>query len=84
MIKCAPMPTIRVGEQDLSVREVPFETVREEWNEYALADGTRVRIKVTPVKFFRVLDEGGNPAFSSSGDPHIIVRHSIQIAVTGP
>ncbi len=71
--------TIKVDDEEKEAIEVDFEIAREEWNEYLLADGGRVRIKTTPLKVFRVLDEHGEPALTSEGDPFIYVRYNTQI-----
>lgn len=71
--------TVRIEGTDRNAIEVDFEIAREEWNEYVLADGGRVRIKTTPLKIFRVLDEHGEPALTAEGDPSIYVRYNTQI-----
>jgi hypothetical protein len=64
------------GGPPLSAIEVTYETVREEWNEYALADGGRVRLKTIVQRIYRVVDESGEPQFDpATGDPQLVVRH---------
>lgn len=70
---------IRVDEKDLDVREAEFEISREEWNEYRLLDGGKVRVKTTVARVFRVLDNEGKPAYTKEGDPYLIVRHKTEI-----
>lgn len=67
------MVSLRSGER-VSAREVEFEIIREEWNEYRLEDGTSVRVKNVAVKIFRVLDDESNPGFTDEGEPYVIVR----------
>ena len=72
---------IDVAGRTRDVREEAFEAEKEHWNEYRLANGDRVRIKVVVHKIFRALDAQGNPAFSE-GDPEVVVRHQIQVSVS--
>lgn len=71
--------TIRIEGEAKDAIEVDFEIAREEWSEYLLVDGGRVRIKTTPLKIYRVLDEHGEPALTAEGDPFIYVRYNTQI-----
>ncbi len=66
----------------MTVREQDFETVREEWNEYRLLDGGKVRVKVSVNKLQRVLDEAGQPAFTPDGDPQVIVQHAVLVSAS--
>ena len=74
---------IDVGGQSQDVREESFESGTEHWNEYNLANGERVRIKLVVHKIFRLLDAEGNPKFSAEGDPEVAVRHAIQVSASG-
>ena len=60
--------------------ELDFEIQAEQWNEYKLLDGGRVRLKTSAIKILRVLDTEGNPAYTPDGDPLVWVRHSTYIA----
>lgn len=62
--------------------EMDFDTIREEWNEYQLSDGTTVRVKNTVAKILVLVDEDGNPILDEIGDPEVIVQGSINIATT--
>ena len=73
---------IDVAGRTQNVREEAFEVEKEHWNEYKLANGDRVRIKVVVHKIFRTLDAQGNPAFSAEGDPEVVVRHQIQVSAS--
>ena len=70
---------ITVRGTELTIRDESYETVREEWNEYQLTDGTRVRIKDVVSKIGRVLDDAGEPAVTTQDRPHIVVRHRVLI-----
>jgi hypothetical protein len=71
--------TIQLGGQEMEVLELDFNVRSEQWNEYDLLDGGRVRIKTTPLKIARVLDENGKPAYTPEGDPNIIVNHTTHV-----
>lgn len=62
--------------------ELDFEIHKEEWDEYKLLDGGRVRLKTSALKMFRILDADGNPAYTPDGSPFILVRHNTQIVST--
>ena len=53
--------------------ELEFEILKEDWNEYQLSDGTKLRVKNALVKAFRVVDEAGNPT-------NIIIRTETETA----
>ena len=46
-------------------KPVNFEAVKEEWNEYLLDDGTRLRVKLVVTKILRTnqIDPEGNPVY---------------------
>lgn len=62
--------------------ELDFEIQNEQWDEYKLLDGGRVRLKTSALRMFRVLDAHGNPAYTPEGDPFILVRHNTQVVIT--
>ncbi|MBI2867596.1 MAG: hypothetical protein HYX97_04600 [Chloroflexi bacterium] len=74
-----PNVKIRIGNQEFDAIEQEFEIRSENWNEYHLLDGGKVRLKTTVQKIYRVLDASGKPALTAQGDPHILVRHSTQV-----
>jgi len=57
------------------VDEVEYNILSEEWNEYVVEDGTKIRIKDTVTKVSRTnkCDQGGNPVY--------IVQHSTLVGV---
>ena len=73
---------INIGGVEYSGQEVSFKVVNEEWNEYELYDGGRVRLKTTAQKIVRVLDKDDKPAFTPDGDPHVLVRHNTQVVTS--
>lgn len=73
---------VTLGDKEHDAIELDFEVEREQWNEYKLLDGGRVRLKTSPQRIFRILDEAGNPAYTDQHDPFVIVRHNTQIVAT--
>ena len=70
---------IKVRDQEYDAIDLDFQIAREEWNEYTLLDGGRVRMKTSPQRMYRVLDADGKPANNEQGEPFIIVRHNTTI-----
>ena len=58
------------------VEEMEFEITKEEWNEYRLLDGGKVRAKLTVQRILWVLDSSGKRTMTPEGDPNFIVRSS--------
>ena len=73
---------IRVGDEDLNAIEVQFEIAHEEWNEYKLLDGGKIRLKTSPLKVYRVVDDDGNTVRTADGDPRMMVRHNTQVVAS--
>jgi len=59
--------------------EVPFEVVREDWNEYALEGGVRVRVKASDAKIGRQVDAAGNYTVNEHGEPAVLVRYALEV-----
>ena len=72
---------IQLGDKTVEALELDFEVKTEQWSEYQLLDGGIVRMKTTPLRICRVLDENGNPAVTAEGDPHLLVNHNTQVVV---
>ena len=70
---------VKVGDREVNVREEDFSIVTEEWNEYKLLDGGKIRVKTTVGKILRMLDEDDNPVYDKEGDPSFVVKHSTQV-----
>lgn len=60
-----------------------FEIVKEDWNEYILEDGTKLRIKTVLVRALRLIDDEGQPRRTPDGDPEIFVNTSITVVANG-
>lgn len=57
------------------VDDVGYSTLSEEWNEYVVEDGTKIRVKDTVVKVSRTDKSDKN------GDPIYLVQHSTLVDV---
>lgn len=51
------------------VKILDFRTLREDYNEYELEDGTKVKVKVTLTDVRMALDEKGRPKLNPDGNP---------------
>ncbi len=59
--------------------EVEFKIIKEDWNEYNLDDGTRIKLKPIAVNFIRIKDE-----FDNEGEPVYLVKASNVLSVSAP
>jgi hypothetical protein len=59
--------------------EVDFKTIKEDWNEYDLADGTRVKVKSVASNMVRLIDE-----YDNDGNPIYLVKSSNVLALSVP
>ena len=75
------METI-VGGKKLSIQDEKFSVVREDWNEYELASGVTVRVRLTVMRIARVLDKNGLPAMNGE-EPHVTIKHQVMITAAG-
>ena len=63
--------------KEVDATEVRFQTIREEWNEYQLMDGTVLRMKAVVGEVFRVedtYDNEGNPVYQVKSNNMLIVK----------
>ena len=56
------------------VKELKFEIVKEEFNEYTADDGIMVKVKSVVGKMFVEVDGDGNIKKTPDGDPNVIIR----------
>lgn len=64
--------------------EVEFQTIREDWNEYELSDGTRVRAKNVISKILVFVDDEGNKLRDAVGDVEVMVQGSVTLSASSP
>ena len=62
--------------------EMDFKIVREDWNEYELSDGTRLRVKNFVVKVLVVVDDNGEYILGPVGDPQVMVQGSVNVVAS--
>lgn len=70
------------GGKSVDAIEQPFTPVREEWDEYELADGGRIRIKTVVQRIYRIVDSEGRATTNPDGDPAVVVRHGTIIVAS--
>jgi hypothetical protein len=71
--------TIRVGEHELMGEEIPFLSEREAWNEYALEDGTKLKLKTVLADVVRI-----DGQYAPNGDPMYMVNASTIVSTIAP
>jgi len=72
---------INVNGENLDVVDVEFEPAKEQWNEYSLADGGRVRIKLSVNRVLQVLNPDGSQARTPDGERFLVVQSTNQMVV---
>ena len=68
--------------RDVNAVEAAFDIKREDWNEYELTDGGRVRVKTVVQKILKVVDDEGRQVYDGNGDPIMIARNSVVISAS--
>jgi hypothetical protein len=73
--------TIKVPFQGKTVDglDMDFKSIKEDWNEYQINDGTIVRMKVVVVNIAKVTDK-----YDNEGNPVYIVKTSNVLAISAP
>jgi len=72
-----PMPKMNFQGKEVEATEVRFQTIKEDWNEYQLMDGTVLRMKAVVGEVFRVedtYDNEGNPVYQVKSNNLLIVK----------
>lgn len=59
--------------------ELDFQTKKEEWNEYEVADGTTIRVKLVTSNIVRVQNR-----YDNEGNPIYLVKSSNVVGVSVP
>jgi hypothetical protein len=68
--------------QTRKVEQLDFDIVKEDWNEYQLADGVYLKSKTIMTKVYWILDNTGKRMYTPEGDPLLIVNSTNQIVAT--
>jgi len=70
------MPTIKWGGKEVEALSIRFKSIKEEWNEYDLEDGTTLRMKAVVSDIVRVdghYDQEGNPVYLVKSGNMVVV-----------
>jgi len=59
--------------------EMDFKTIKEDWNEYQLGDGSIIRMKVVVTNIVRLEDK-----YDNVGNPIYVVKSSNVLTVSAP
>jgi hypothetical protein len=71
------MPKVNWQGRQADGLELHFKTIREDWNEYDLEDGSTVRMKAVVTEIVRVdgeFDPEGNPIYMVKAGNMIVVK----------
>ena len=63
----------------VDAEELDFQTMKEEWNEYQISDGSTIRIKLVMTNIVRLLDKR-----DQEGNPIYVAKTSNVMAVSVP
>jgi len=55
--------------ETIKAQDLEFKTLKEEWNEYKLEDGTILKIKLVAGKISRGIDKQGKIYYLPNGEP---------------
>ena len=73
------MPKLRFQGRDVDGLELKFKSIREEWNEYDLEDGTTIRLKAVVTDVVRL-----NGEYDQEGNPVYVVKSGNMMVVKAP
>ena len=54
----------------------------EDWNEYRLLDGGKVRLKTVVQRIMLIVDDEGRTLKDRNGDPEVAIRHATQVVAS--
>jgi len=69
---------IKVGNADLDATRIGFKAIKEEWNEYQVADGTIIKLKLVVTDVFKTDD------YDQDLNPIYVVKSSNVMSVSSP
>ena len=69
--------------KDYFLVEIAFDIRKEDWAEYDLADGGRIRLKSTVTRIAKVVDAEGKQLRGTDGRLAFAVRHNTQVISSG-
>jgi hypothetical protein len=68
------MVTVKIGDRMVEGEIVDFETAKEDWNIYKLADGSAIRFKAVVYKIIRTneVNSNGEPVYHVEWTPMLV------------
>ncbi|MCY3886666.1 MAG: hypothetical protein OXG19_03045 [Chloroflexi bacterium] len=79
----AEVVTINIDGQNKPAVELTFEIIKEDWCEYELADGGRIRLRSTATKIYGLIDGEDKPLRDAMGDRIVSITHATQVVASG-
>jgi hypothetical protein len=73
---------VNVNGTEYDAREEEFQVINEDWSNYSLISGGRVRVMTTVQKIYQVLDADGQPLRTPDGEPVMFVKHNSQVVAS--
>lgn len=69
----------------VSAEDLSYKTMKEEWNEYELEDGTILKAKIVAQKISRgIADDNKSILYNPDGEPFYNIRYSVSIVTQVP
>ena len=71
------MPKVEYQGQQVEGLDIRFKSVREDWNEYDLEDGSTVRMKTVVTDVIRledIYDREGNPVYTIKSGNMVVIK----------
>ena len=73
------MPKVPWQGREVDTLSIPFKSIKEDWNEYDLEDGTTLRMKAVVSDIVRV-----DGQFDPEGNPLYLVKAGNMVVVNSP
>lgn len=73
------MPKVNWRGEEVEAVDISFKSIREDWNEYQLADGTTLRMKLVMSDISRLEDK-----YDSDDNPIYVVKSGNILVVKAP
>jgi len=73
------MPKVNWQGKEVDGVEVKFRSVKEDWNEYDIDDGSTVRVKLVVSDMVRLVDQ-----FDREGNPVYVIKSGNMLFVKSP
>ncbi len=73
------MPKVKWQGEEVDALEVKYKSVREDWNEYDIDDGSTIRVKLLVSDIVRLVDK-----FDPEGNPVYVVKSGNVVFIKAP